>query len=274
MKVGIISGWDEAGFQYVRNVGLHTAEFCVNVGTDAKAVLAKAAEIKALSEKYEVSVASIGRWGANRLNAVGFNTPEYENDLALIDLCAVIGTPVFVCGCNRVQELSWLDNVNLAVKYFKALVEYASPKNVTVAVYNCDWNNIIYDAKAWDIVLPQVPGLGLKYDCSHCINRDGDYLLELIHYGQHVKHFHIKGTVRNKGVNIADPPAGMDDIKWGAIMAILYDKRYDGVLSLEPHSPVWRTGPMGDFGVRFTIGMISKFVIPENYTMGDGAYMP
>ena len=273
MKLGIISGPDEQGFQYVRSFGLDTTEFCINVGHDAKAVAAQAEELKGYCGQYGVGVASIGRWGTKRVTAEGFNQEEYEQDLALIDLAGHLSCPNFVCGCNPVEGMPFEENARLAIDYFKALVKYARPKGVNILVYNCDWNNIIYDQRGWDLVLPQAPGLGIKYDTSHCINRDGDYLWEMMEYGHHIGHFHIKGTVRVRGENIPDPPAGLDGIPWGAVMAILYTHGYEGALSLEPHSHVWSHGPKGDWGVRFTIDMIRRYIMPEGIE-GDGAYMP
>ena len=262
MKLGIISEPNEQGYQYVRHYGLDTTEFCVNVGSDAKAVLARAEELKGYGAQYGVQVASIGRWGTERVLAGGgFNTPEYEQDLALIDLAAALGCPHFVCGCNPVEGMPFIENAQLAVRYFAALVEYAKPRGVRVLVYNCDWGNLIYDKRGWDIVLPQVPGLGIKYDTSHCINRDGDTLWEMMEYGRHIGHFHVKGTLRVLGQNIPDPPAGLDDIPWGAVMAILYTHGYDGALSIEPHSSVWSEGPGGEWGIRFTIAMMRKYIM-------------
>jgi len=273
MKLGIISWPAEEGFRYVKKYGLDTTEFCINVGTDAKAYAARAEEIKGYCEQYGVRVASIGRWGTKRVTAEGFNQEEYEQDLALIDLAGAIGCPNFTCGCNAVEGMPFEENAQLAVEYFKALVKYARPKGVTVLAYNCDWGNIIHDKRGWDFVLPKIPELGIKYDASHCINRDGDYLHEMMEYGQHIGHFHIKGTLRVRGQNIPDPPAGLDDIPWGAVMAILYTHGYEGALSLEPHSRVWSEGPRGDWGIRFTIDMMRRYLIPEDGE-GQGAFMP
>ncbi|MDR3313169.1 MAG: sugar phosphate isomerase/epimerase [Oscillospiraceae bacterium] len=275
MKLGIISGWEEKDFQQVRGYGLRYAEFCINVGTDAKPIAARAEEIRGYSVASGVQVSSIGRWGTNRILEDGsFNTPEYENDLALIDLAAALGCPVFTCGCNPVKGIPFDQNAAFAIAYFRALVAYAAPKGVEVAVYNCDWNNLIYDEKGWDAVLPEVPGLGIKYDTSHCINRDGDFLAEMLAYGKNIKHFHLKGTVRIHGCNVPDPPAGMDDIPWGVVFAILYAQDYKGVLSIEPHSGLWSHGKRGEFGIQFTIDYMKKFVLEEDEDDGSKQYMP
>ncbi|MDR1927634.1 MAG: sugar phosphate isomerase/epimerase [Oscillospiraceae bacterium] len=266
MKLGIISGTEKQDFAHVQSLGLRYAEFCINVGDDAKIYAARAEEIKGYSEACGVQVASIGRWGTTRLAADGSAVrEEYENDLALIDLACALGCPNFVCGCNRASEaFTPEENAAFAVAYFRALTDYAAAKNVRVLVYNCDWNNFIYDKTGWDLVLGQVPGLGIKYDPSHCINRDGDFLQEMLDYGQHIGHFHVKGTVRIHGKNIPDPPAGLDDIPWGAVIALLYTHGYDGVLSIEPHSSVWSAGALGAFGVRFTIEYFKKYIMEDS----------
>ncbi|MDR2525628.1 MAG: sugar phosphate isomerase/epimerase [Oscillospiraceae bacterium] len=275
MKLGIISGWDARGLQQVRDYGLDYVEFCINVGTDAKTVLARAEEIKANLSANHLKVSSIGRWGTDRLAPDGsFNAPEHENDLALIDLCAAVGCPIFTCGCNPIADMPFAKNAKLAAQYFRALMDYATPKGVAIAVYNCDWNNLIYDRRGWDAVLDQAPGLGIKYDTSHCINRNGDYLMEMFEYGKHIKHFHLKGTVRVQDFNVPDPPAGMDGIAWGSVFAILYAHDYKAVASIEPHSGTWTRGARGDFGVRFTIDYMRKFILEEDTDAGKKQYMP
>ena len=50
MKLGIINGWNEEGFRYVKEKGLDAIEFCVNYYSDSKAFLEKAPEVAALSK--------------------------------------------------------------------------------------------------------------------------------------------------------------------------------------------------------------------------------
>ncbi len=248
MKLGIIGGESEKDFQYVQSLGLSYIEFCINVGQNAFEHAARAEEIAGYSKKYGVAVSSVGRWGTERLLPDGtVNDEEYRSDLALIDMAAAVGCPVFVCGCNEVKEMSFIDNALLAADYFQKLVDYGAARGVRIAVYNCDWGNVIFDRRGWDIVLPKVGGLGIKYDTSHCINRGGDTLQEMLDYGKHFYHFHIKGTVRINGRHVDDPPAGMDMTPWGAVMDLLYLHDYKAVMSIEPHSSVWRRGNREDW---------------------------
>ena len=86
------------------------------------------------------------------------------------------------------------------------------------------------------------------------------YLTELSDWGERVSHIHIKGTTHAGGKRwVDDPPAGMDDIKWGSVFSILYARGYNGGLSIEPHSGTWH-GELCTKGIRFTHDFISKFV--------------
>ncbi|MDR1734532.1 MAG: sugar phosphate isomerase/epimerase [Oscillospiraceae bacterium] len=263
MELGlIIDANSKADFERLASFGIKYAELCINVGTDAKKYLDRAEEIAAWTEETGTAVASIGRWGTNRLNPDGsFNEPEYQNDLALIALCGKLGCTSFVCGCNEPREVkSFDDRIACAVKYFAALIEAGKPSGVHINVYNCDWNNFVWGYKTWDKIFPLLPELGLKYDISHCLNRGGDYMQELMQYGVRIGHFHVKGTVRVHGRNVQDPPAGLDDIPWGAVFAILYHHKYNGVCSIEPHSGIWNTGEQGDWGIRFARDFIGKYL--------------
>lgn len=275
MKLGIINGWSEESFAYVAEKKLEFIEWCVNNRNDTAVIENDIENIKARIKKYNVPIASVGSWGHDRIDPKtgGTSETEYSCDARLVDICEKIGCPVFVTGVNRVETMTLLDNVNAAVAYLKKITAFASSKGVKVAVYNCGWNNFVCEPKIWDLVLPNVPGLGIKYDTSHCIGRGGDYLKETRDYGDKFYHIHIKGTLNVDGKHFDDPPAGLDQTNWGAFMDVLYSQNYKGGLSIEPHSKVWN-GERSSWGVDFTIDYMRKLVIPENYTDSRKAYMP
>lgn len=167
MILSIINGWEEGHFKAVASKGLHGIEFCANDRYDSAEILAKADEIKANSEKYDVKVVSIGRWGMTRLDESGNIIPEAQaHDKNLITLASIVGCPVFNVGVNRVEALSYYDNCQAAIRYLTELIEFGRDKGVKIAVYNCDWENFIYEDKAWTVVLGALPELGIKYDIS------------------------------------------------------------------------------------------------------------
>ncbi len=274
MKLGIINGWDEGNFKYVRDKGLEAVEFCVNGKYDADEFRSKAEAIKEYSEKYNVAVGSMGRWGMERIDEKG-NIIEsaMHSDKVLVDSASIIGCPVYNVGVNYIDDMSYYDNCQNAIKYLSALLDYAKGKNVKIATYNCDWSNFVYNDKAWSVIHTALPELGIKYDPSHCLNRGDDYLKELRDWGERVFHFHIKGTLYIDGERYDDAPAGLDSINWGGIMDVLYTKDYNGMLSIEPHSGYWQ-GKKGQWGIDFTIQYIRPYIMPDDYRFDESPYMP
>ncbi len=274
MKLGIINGWEEGHFEYVKNKGLEAVEFCVNHNYDAKEFLDRAEEIKANSVKYGIPVGSMGRWGMERIDEDGNIIPEaLQADKNLIDAASIIGCPVFNVGVNYCEKKSFHDNCITAIEYLSILLDYAKDKNVKIATYNCDWANFIYNDKAWSVIHTALPELGIKYDASHCLSRRGDYLKELRDWGDRVYHVHIKGVLYIDGDGYDDPPAGLDQINWGGLFDVLYTKNYNGMVSIEPHSGYWK-GKKGQWGIDFTINYIRPFVMPDNYEFDSNPYMP
>lgn len=274
MKLGIINGWDEGAFQYVAALGLHAVEFCCNHNYDSMEVAGHIEEIRERIEKYDVAVGSIGRWGQKRIDDNGEVIPSaLQHDMNLIDAASALGCPVFNAGCNWTDGKSFDENCEIAISYFRTLLEYAKGKNVKIAVYNCSWENFVVTEKEWEVVLGVLPELGLKYDTSHCLGRGGDYLHEMCAWGERIYHFHVKGSMYVDGKHYDDPPAGLDQVNWGAVMNVLYTKGYNGMLSIEPHSGKWM-GTRGQWGVEFTIRFITPYIMPEGYTYNGSPYMP
>lgn len=274
MYLGIINGWEEGHFQMVAKLGLQAVEYCINYNVDSAGVLAKKEEIKLNSEKYNVKVGSIGRWGMERIDKNGDPIPEaLQHDYNLIDLASFVGCPVYNLGCNAAEGKSFEQNCAYAINYLKKILAYAKGKNVKIAVYNCDWANFIYNEKAWAAILTVLPEIGIKFDASHSINRREDYLRVLRDWKEHVYHVHIKGNLRINNDTYDDSPAGLDNVQWPAIMSLLYIANYNGMLSIEPHSGNWR-GKKGQWGVRYTINYMRPFIMPDDFEEEDNIYMP
>ena len=275
MKLGIINGWSEDNFKYVRSKGLSCVEYCVNHNHDSAQFLADAPQIKALSEKYGVFIGSIGRWGMERLDENGGIIPQaLQDDKNLIDAASLLGCPVYNCGINKAEGISLFKNYEIAISYFNDLIQYSKGKNVKIAIYNCDWSNFICTPEQWEVVLGAIPELGIKYDTSHCINRGDDYLKEMRDWGDRIYHFHLKGTMYVAGEYYDDPPAGLDDTKWSPVFNLLYTKGYNDMVSIEPHSGKWK-GARGEWGIDFTINFIKPFIMPDDYAKsGDTPFMP
>ena len=257
MKLGMISpSHDAAGIQRIKALGLDYAEFDVNA--DDISYLNRAEIRKALSET-GVKLGAVGRWGRDRITADGsICAKEQKDEFDLIDMCAELGCPVYITGCNYVDGLSYYQNVSAAIAYFQSLIDYAAGR-VKLGVYNCSWNNYVNKPHEWDIINDHLKALGIKFDPSHTVNGGRDYLSEAALYGANFDHVHLKGTLNIDGRHIDDPPAGMDMINWGALLSILRKYNYQGMLSIEPHSATWQ-GELGEQGLKYTIDYFKKLL--------------
>lgn len=257
MKLGMISpSHDAAGIQRIKALGLDYAEFDVNA--DDISYLNRAEIRKALSET-GVKLGAVGRWGRDRITADGsICAKEQKDEFDLIDMCAELGCPMYITGCNYVDGLSYYQNVSAAIAYFQSLIDYAAGR-VKLCVYNCSWNNYVNKPHEWDIINDHLKALGIKFDPSHTVNGGRDYLSEAALYGANFDHVHLKGTLNIDGRHIDDPPAGMDMINWGALLSILRKYNYQGMLSIEPHSATWQ-GELGEQGLKYTIDYFKKLL--------------
>lgn len=262
MQLGIIGRYDRESFEKAKARNLAFLEFDIN--DHVEDFVSKADETLALSRETGVGVGAVGRWGGNRCQEDGtLSQQELDWSFQLIETAARLGSPVFITGINYVQEKSYYQNITTAIDYFQRCLAYGKKYGVRVCAYNCDWNNFIYSDPNWELVLGELPELGIKYDPTHCIARRGDYLAEAAKWAKRFYHVHIKGSVMigdsaHNGF-YDNPPAGMDQINWGAFMSILYANNYEGNLSIEPHSGNW-LGERGEKGVDFTVQFIKQLL--------------
>ncbi|MBQ7475421.1 MAG: sugar phosphate isomerase/epimerase [Clostridia bacterium] len=260
MKLGIIDGYTKDRFEYVKGLGLDFIEVCTNFDPESEDFIAAHKEIKSLIKEYDLPILSVGRWNANVIENNAIRRETVDMMKKEIEVAADIGSPVFNLGVNRDREQSLLRNFNLAAEYLSEMLEFAKKLGITLALYNCDWANFLCRDKTWDVILSEFPDLMIKYDCSHPYEANEDYLTELVKWAPRVAHMHVKGVLKVNGEGLDDPPAGIDDLPWPKIFAILYRAGYDKTLSIEPHSGVWQ-GELGERGVEFTVNYIRQFIL-------------
>ncbi len=297
MRLGMIAGYTREEFGYVKDLGLDFVEICCNSAEESKSFVSAQKEVKKLLEIFPLDISSVGRWSHSVNNAGVLDSHELCIYYSLLDTAITLGAKTFVCGINRDDSISLYKNYTAAIKFFSELIRRADGK-IKIAVQNCDWQNFVISPEQWRVILGELPELMLKYDCSHALNRDCDYIAEIAEFGERIAHVHIKGTVKTRlsspflspptglhgadwagmssllckkgyagiisprvGKPIADPPAGLDEIAWPSVFAALYSAGYNGDLSIEPHSAVWKKDSrLGKEGLKFTINYIKNFI--------------
>ncbi len=262
MVLGRISDPTRECFADLKRRDLHYVEYCVDIGKDPKTLIYdRIDELKGLMQEYDVKIGAMGRWGTSKFDENGqLIEEEFQNNIMLVDACAALGCPVFNTGVNYNGNFSYYTNCTLAISYLEKMIAHGKEKGVQINVYNCDWNNFVHSDKAWSIILDHLPDLGIKYDASHAMGRGADCMVDTEKWGHRFKHVHVKGVLRVPGTGVVDaPPAGMDSINWGAYIALLHAKGYDGMLSIEPHSENW-SGEIGERGLDYTIQYMKQFI--------------
>ena len=260
MRIGRIQNhYTKEGFDTVVAQGLSSIEICCNNEEEVEMLLAACTDVKAEIARTGIPVVSVGRWNHSVLKDGAIDPHALSYYHKLLDCAIELGARVFVVGCNLDPSVSLYQNYSLAIGFFYDLLKRADGR-IQVAIQNCDWNNFIVSPEQWKVVLGELPELMLKYDPSHAYNRGDDYLAEISQWGERIVHFHVKGTVHAGKRGVDDPPAGLDDIRWSSVFAVLYARGYDGDLSIEPHSRTW-LGELGERGVVFTKKYIEQFIV-------------
>lgn len=255
MKLGIIRQIAPESFDYAKEKGLDFIEICSNFDNETESFIASADDILKNIDRTGIPVLSVGRWNSEPNKDGKIDEDVFRMICRQIDAVAKIGCPVFNLGVNYADSQTLYRNYTVAIEYLRRIVEYAGERGVTAALYNCGWNNFLWGGKAWEVVLEEVPGLMIKYDCSHAFARGEDYLSEIDRFCERIAHMHIKGSCKINGRYVDDPPAGLDFIEWNKVFALLYAHGYNGNFSIEPHSGIWQ-GEMGERGIEYTIGFI------------------
>ena len=261
MRLGRIQcNYTAEGFDLVKDSGLAFIEICCNNAQEAENLIAAQESVKQQILRTGIDVSCIGRWNHNMMANGKIDSEKAVQYGRLLDTAIALGAKTFVCGCNYDDSISLFRNYENAITFLAPLCEKAKANGVRVALQHCSWNNYLVSPKQWEVVLGELPDLFIKYDASHAYNRDEDYLAQLSDWCERVAHVHIKGTTHAGKRGVDDPPAGMDDIRWPSLFSILYARRYQGDLSIEPHSAAWN-GELCNAGVAFTRDYIRKFLL-------------
>jgi sugar phosphate isomerase/epimerase len=239
MRVGFITNLSEEDFRFARDNDIPCVEY--NCGPKDTAVVEQMRRLQILCARYGVDFSMIGLYGREFLSKDAKERQGHLDDAKrLIDFCCEIGSPLLVTGAGLGGERESLKTkCKKAVASLGELIEYGQPIGIRVALYNCHWTNFAYAPDAWDTILGQLPDLGIKYDPSHTFYDGRDYLAELRDWGQRVYHAHAKGGLVIGGERFEDPPAGLDQILWGPVVAVLVHHGYEGDINIEPHSRTW-----------------------------------
>jgi len=178
------------------------------------------------------------------------------------DLAAALGAPIFVTGTGADPQVREEEQWDAAAADMAPRVAAVQRRGLRFAFYNCHWANVLTGPAAWDRVLPQIPGAGVKFDPSHPAYEDRDWMDEMAAAGPHLIHAHAKDVLRIGGKIVADPNPGLGQISWGPFFALLYGAGYAGAVCIEPHSQTY-TGTERYRFLLLSQRYLRQFMLPE-----------
>ncbi|GAA4426833.1 sugar phosphate isomerase/epimerase [Bremerella cremea] len=225
--------------------------------------VAKVAEIKALIQKYGVSISALGYY-PNPLSP-----REEEASLAAGHIRRVI-TAAAELGIGRINTFigrDWTksveDNWPRMLEIWGPLVEFAQSHQVRIGIENCpmlftkdEWpggKNLAISPAIWRKLFTDLPShsLGLNYDPSHLVWQQIDYLFPLREFASRLVHVHAKdvrvdyhalndvGTFALPTAFHVDKLPGLGEVDWGAFVAALGAAGYNGPVCVEVEDPAY-----------------------------------
>lgn len=229
---------DESDIKWAQENGLPNVEY--NYHVDFDDTFPNALQLQLWLRQHLVHPAAVGCWGQDFISKDAEKRERaVERLMATIEHAAMLGCPVVMTGGGDREGDDLKSKLKDVVEVYKPVMDFAAEKNTKLCFYNCHWENCVTGPAAWDVVLKELPGVGIKFDPSHPYHDGDDPYTHLADYAGHVYHFHAKEVLTAGGKVVDEPMAGQGDFDWGKMIGILYKAGYDGVISIEPHSTTW-----------------------------------
>ena len=215
--------------QIAKRLGMDTVEL---VWTDDPYSKGRKDEMLSNLKEYGISVNVV-------TSATGVDAVVLKED---IDFVVEAGATIYVPYAPLLAYDSPKEKINNFLNVWNEVNQYAQDKGVTLCVQSC--GQMPY---SWDIIFSRIDGIGLKYDPSFTLQSGRCYASEIVKYGKLIKHIHVKDEIIfeqttdfSRGIKPHRyAPAGMGSIKWGTVIALLYEEGYTGDFAIETHSGYW-----------------------------------
>ena len=146
------------------------------------------------------------------------------------------------------------------VDTFMPRLELAAAAGRQLAFISCKTANLVRSPAMWSRVLPQLQGMGIKFDPSHAAQDGRSYLAEAEDWAGSFVHVHAKDVMQIGDRFHADPNPGFGQIQWGPLFALFYEADYSGSVTVEPHSDMW-TNRRRAAGLRASFRYLSQFLL-------------
>ena len=217
--------------------------------------------MRRIHQAYGVKCVMLGIWGWNHMSKDAEERAKAQamRDRAL-EYAQILQAEVLTTG-GGVYSDDLAENVAEFGKVFPDYLEKVQAAGMVSAFYAVHGQSFFKKLACYEAVWANHPQVTIKYDPANWRHAGEDYLEVVRKHGDKVGHMHIKEHVYHNGELASQPPAGMGDIEFGKVLAFLYEHRYSGPLSIEPHGPIWSKGDMRRKLLLLTQRHISPFLV-------------
>jgi len=225
----------------------------------------KAAEVKALVDKYGVYISSLGYY-PNPLAPVKEDAQVYiEHIKKVIAASAKLGVGRMTTFVGRDAKRTIEDQWEDFEATWKPIVEFAEGQNVKIGIENCpmifsydEWpggHNLAISPEVWRRMFESIPSdhFGLNFDPSHLVWQGIDIPRAIKEFAPRFVHVHAKDERVNTdmlyergimGVKWHDPKLpGLGSVDWSAFFAALTDSGYKGPVCIEVEDRSYESTP-------------------------------
>ncbi|MGH3434908.1 MAG: sugar phosphate isomerase/epimerase family protein [Sciscionella sp.] len=219
-----------------------------------------------LFQRYRLELSSLAYYDNNLHPDPEERKRVNEHLAACVEAAALLGCPTVGTFIGRDPTATVADNLRVAERIFRPLVDRAGELGVRLIIENCvmeGWHpdgypgNLAYSPELWEWLFSL--GLYLNFDPSHLVWMGIDPVEALRPYVDKIPHAQAKDIQifperRNrygwpgKAVRRDDPwdtgwwryrVPGLGDVDWRRVVDTLYEGGFTGVLSVEHEDPVW-----------------------------------
>jgi sugar phosphate isomerase/epimerase len=227
---------------------------------------AQAASVKELFAEHELTLSAVSYYENNLHPDQDLRARHHQHLRACIKAAALLEVSCVGTFIGRDPSRTATENLELAQHELRPLVEFAGENKVRLVVENCPmpgWHsdgypgNLAYSPELWEWMFSL--GLYLNYDPSHLVWLGIDPVRVLRKHIDRVLHVQAKDTevdtdsrnqysVYGQVIQRTDPwdlgwwryrVPGLGAVDWRAIIDMLYQGDYDGVVAIEHEDPVW-----------------------------------
>lgn len=194
--------------------------------------------IRQLLTAYGLRCAAVYMTGYNHLTQDVTQRQRIQSQRArACEYAAILGAATFVTTSGR-RSAVLDENTYMFAQEFRPTIATLAASGMRFAVQQ-EFTGFISDVTAFERIWAMIGQVYAVFDPVALHNTGDDALAFVRRHASRIAHVRANDALWHAGQRVASPPVGMGDLRWGAIIGLLYEGGYDGALSIAPEGSFW-----------------------------------